>query len=429
MAPIKTVEQKREAVGNKITKLKKQPNQSKGEVERLQALLAKNDEDLDREPLEDIDREPLEDSDMQDNETPDADHSQTGGNERSSGNSPDAPQADPPRAAGSAKSGGGGQSSAVTGLTDKSTPDQRQRRQAGGNNNQSSEPSVKREPDDDTSPLFVGESESKFDPENDPEEPLFASPSHSLGKDVRTVAWNSQSGTYINGYGKKGCARYRLDDNCTAGYKKDDSEDFYKNPLGHKNEHRKWTYTKDHFSGQIWGVAWGGDGSHNDLDLIDPNQAGRQKGKDGNETGAAWPRTYVLLLWDVDNQKLKRWETRTTLRRLWGKKKADKAIFEAACQAEERYIDTTDKGARGYTKSPSAALHQRTTSPSRSRSRSTSHGSASNDKAVPDETLEDFKTDYFELAGVQAFAELSMEDKMDCMKMWKARKISLRSRL
>jgi hypothetical protein len=437
MAPVKTVEQKRKAVGNKITKLKKQPNQSKAEVERLEALLAKGDEDLDRESLGDID--------MQDDETPDAGHSQTGGNEQSSGNNSDAPQADPPRAdsppaAGSAQSGGGEQSSAgetVAGRTDESTPDQRQRRQAEGSNSQSSEPSVKSEPDDDTSPLFVGESESKLDLENDAEEPLFASPSHSLGKDVRTVAWNSQSGTYINGYGKKGCSRYRLDDNCTAGYKKDDSEDFYKNSLGDKQEHRKWKYTKDHFSGQIWGVAWEGDGSENDLDLIDPDQAGRRKGKDGNGTGAAWPRTYVLVLWDVNNQKSKRWETRSTVRRLWGNKKADKAIFEAACQAEERYIAAT-QGKRGYTRSPSAALRRRTKSPSPSRSRSrstsstparTSRWSASNDKAVSEESLEDFKTDYFELAGVEAFAELSMEDKMECMKMWKVKKSGLRSRL
>jgi hypothetical protein len=185
---VKTVEQKRKAVGNKITKLKKQPNQSKAEVEQLEALLAKGDEDLDREPLGDID--------MQEDETPDAGHSQTGGSEQSSGNNSDAPQADPPRAdsppaAGSAQSGGGEQSSAsetVAGRTDESTPDQRQRRQAEGSNNQSSKPSVKSEPDDNTSPLFVEESESKFNLENNPKEPLFASPSHSLGKDVRTVA-------------------------------------------------------------------------------------------------------------------------------------------------------------------------------------------------------------------------------------------------
>jgi hypothetical protein len=82
MAPVKTIEQKRKAVSNKITKLKKQPNQSKAEVERLKALLAKGDKDLDRESLGDID--------MQDNETLDAGHSQTGGNEQSSSNSSDA---------------------------------------------------------------------------------------------------------------------------------------------------------------------------------------------------------------------------------------------------------------------------------------------------------------------------------------------------
>jgi hypothetical protein len=250
---VRTVEQKRAAVNNRITKLKRHPNQnqSKKEIERLQALLAKEDKDLDQESMEDIS--------IEDNKTPNAGHSQMRGNEQSSGKSSDTPQADPPRAdspsaAGSTQSRGGRQSSAgetVAGQTNESTPDQRQRHQAEGSNNQNSKPFIKSEPDDDTSPLFVGESESKFDPENDPKEPLFASLSHSLGKDVRTVAWNSQSETYINSYRKKGCARYRLDNNCTASYKKDKSKDFYKNSLGDKKEHRKWTYTKDHFSGQI----------------------------------------------------------------------------------------------------------------------------------------------------------------------------------
>jgi hypothetical protein len=125
------------------------------------------------------------------------------------------------------------------------------------------------------------------------------------------------------------------------------------------------------------------------------------------------------------------------VRRLWGNKKADKAIFEAACQAEERYNAAT-QGKRGYTSSPSAALRRRTKSPSLSRSRSrstsstparTSRRSASNNKAVSEESLKDFKTDYFELAGVEAFAELSMENKIECMEMWKVKKNSLRSRL
>jgi hypothetical protein len=37
--------------------------------------------------------------------------------------------------------------------------------------------------------------------------------------------------------------------------------------------------------------------------------------------------------------------------------------------------------------------------------------------------------DYFELAGVEAFTELSIEDKMECMKMWKVKKSGLRLRL
>jgi hypothetical protein len=139
------INKKRKAVGNKITKLKKQPdqNQSKEEIERLQALLAKGDEDRDQESMEDIT--------MEDDETLDAGQSQTGGNEQSSGNSSDAPQADPPQAdsppaASSAPSGVGRQPSAGETVADRTdgsrssataTPDQGQRHQAEGSNNQS----------------------------------------------------------------------------------------------------------------------------------------------------------------------------------------------------------------------------------------------------------------------------------------------------
>jgi hypothetical protein len=46
-----------------------------------------------------------------------------------------------------------------------------------------------------------------------------------------------------------------------------------------------------------------------------------------------------------------------------------------------------------------------------------------------EESLKDFKTDYFKLAGVEAFAELSIEDKIEYIEMWKVKKNSLCSRL
>jgi hypothetical protein len=76
MPPARTVAEKRSAVNSRITKLKKQPAQNSDELNRLEALLAKKDEDLDQDPMEDII--------MEDNESPDAGHSQTGGDEQSS---------------------------------------------------------------------------------------------------------------------------------------------------------------------------------------------------------------------------------------------------------------------------------------------------------------------------------------------------------
>jgi hypothetical protein len=50
-----------------------------------------------------------------------------------------------------------------------------------------------------------------------------------------------------------------------------------------------------------------------------------------------WPTTYVFIAWDVNGTAEKKWEPRQALRARWGKKQADKAIFEAAYKSEERY--------------------------------------------------------------------------------------------
>ncbi|KAH7363639.1 hypothetical protein B0T11DRAFT_298873 [Plectosphaerella cucumerina] len=97
-----------------------------------------------------------------------------------------------------------------------------------------------------------------------------------------------------------------------------------------KNDEDPHKYTKRHIIG-VWGVAWEcPDGCAHDLDLINPDVG----------TGR-WPATFVLVMWDIDGEQKKAWETRTTLRNRWTKKGADAAIYAAACEAEDRYIEAT----------------------------------------------------------------------------------------
>jgi hypothetical protein len=226
-----------------------------------------------------------------------------------------------------------------------------------GNNNAP----VKTEAADDS--LFVPQTDppkpsdnsgSKDSDSEDPDstEPLFGVPVHVLGKDVTTVSWSSQArGGYINRYGKKGYMRFRIDDTTASGYVKDSSQDYHKTALGDEKKGKKFVYTKDDFTGRIWGVAWKGEGGEDDLDLIDPNLAGKRKDSTGNSSGKNWPETRVLVEW---KEAGKRWETRTTVRRLWGTK-ADARIFEAAKKAESAY-NGAGKDRAGYTRSPEAAL-------------------------------------------------------------------------
>ena len=86
--------------------------------------------------------------------------------------------------------------------------------------------------------------------------------------------------------------------------------------------------------------------------LIDPDQI--------EADGRKWPGTYVFIAWDVNGTTEKRWEPRQALRVRWGKKVADKAIFEAACEAEGRYDEVLSGERRATSKSPSVGLAEGT---------------------------------------------------------------------
>ncbi|TLS21241.1 uncharacterized protein PpBr36_10454 [Pyricularia pennisetigena] len=101
------------------------------------------------------------------------------------------------------------------------------------------------------------------------------------------------------------------------------------NRYGEKMENSKRKYSGRHILG-IYGVAW--------------TRAEKK------------PTTYVLVKWNINGKKIKSWETRSYIRRLWKKSdKADQAIHNAAVKAENRYRMAQGWG-RLSSRSPSVSL-------------------------------------------------------------------------
>ena len=357
----------------------------------------------------------------------------------------------------------GGQSSSSNSGSADATPAQAQ----GGNSNPqqveaNANPAstVKTEPDDgndDDTPLFVPETEP--DPASEPEDPeygapLFTRPGPQLGDNVTTVGWTSGRKTqYINIYGKKSAARYRIEDAAdTAEYedslqtedKKQQCVTLRKNRFGdRKLDNDKWEFTKRHMR-SIYGVAWEGAGTGDsaaDLKLIEPYE-GRPR----------WPGTYVLVAWvtgtypdtnGASKEKIeKAWETRATLRARWGTKSADENIYKAACEAEMRYEEAVTGKRRAVSRTPSVGLIDADLRRFREQSLAADQAPSSGNRQslVPGTSrsgtpgvrassvqslaglLEEFKLGYCECAGVASFKDLDAADKADFVQAWQLAK-------
>ena len=363
----------------------------------------------------------------------------------------------------------GGQSSS----SNSGSADATQAQAQGGNSNpqqveaNANPPStVKTEPDDgnddeddddDDTPLFVPETEPE--PASEPEDPeygapLFTRPGPQLGDNVTTVGWTSgRKAQYINMYGKKSAARYRIEDAAdTAEYedslqtedKKQQCVTLRKNRFGdRKLDNDKWEFTKRHMR-SIYGVAWEGAGTGDsaaDLKLIEPYE-GRPR----------WPGTYVLVAWvtgtyldanGASKEKIeKAWETRATLRARWGTKSADENIYKAACEAEMRYEEAVTGKRRAVSRTPSVGLidadlrrfREQSLAPDRASSSGnrqslvpgTSRSGTSEVRASSVQSLagllEEFKLGYCECAGVASFKDLDAADKADFVQAWQLAK-------
>ena len=433
-----------------LTRLRAQAKEEdKERIARLEAALEQSEEQLQDSTDLDNDLDPM------DGVETDASDQAVDGGQSSSSNS------------GQSSSSNSGQSSSSNSGSADATPAQAQ----GGNSNPpqveaNANPAstVKTEPDDDDdgddnhdTPLFVPETESE--PASEPEDPeygapLFTRPGPQLGDNVTTVGWTSGRKTqYINMYGKKSAARYRIEDAAdTAEYedslqtedKKQQCVTLRKNRFGdRKLDNDKWEFTKRHMR-SIYGVAWEGAGTGDsaaDLKLIEPYE-GRPR----------WPGTYVLVAWvtgtyldtnGASKEKIeKAWETRATLRARWGTKSADENIYKAACEAEMRYKEAVTGKRRAVSRTPSVGLIDADLRRFREQSLAADQASSSGNtqSLVPGTSrsgtpgvrassvqslaglLEEFKLGYCECAGVASFKDLDAADKADFVQAWQLAK-------
>ncbi|KAM0272844.1 hypothetical protein ACHAQH_008558 [Verticillium albo-atrum] len=265
--------------------------------------------------------------------------------------------------------------------------------------------------------------------DEDGEKALFVRHIPKHGEHIETVGWGQgKTGTfYINRHGKKGASKYRLESLAESAEYEDrekNDEDPHKitnseNRYGDKKlSNGRWKYTKRHIIG-IWGVAWECPvGCKDDLDLINPAEVDK------------WPTTYVLIMWDIGGERKKVWETRSSLRNRWTKKGADSAIYEAACEAEDRHIEAETGMRPASSRSPSHGLAEAATS----RFRAQSHDDANNtrkvrfqaDKDMNDlsKALEAFKISYGELYG-KPFQQMNVKEKSDMVSAWQVQKAEI----
>jgi hypothetical protein len=151
-----------------------------------------------------------------------------------------------------------------------------------------------------------------------------------------------------------------------------------------------------------------------------------------------WSTTYVLAAWDVSGELVKTWEPRQALRARWGGISADKAIFSAACEAENRYSEAKVGKRLASSRSPSVGLIEETTrrfreqSPPASKSPCSNRSQSSTPATMPSkprasaaavadlaQLLEELRMDYCECAGVNNFNGLDSKGKAEFLQAWK----------
>ncbi|KAH8726700.1 hypothetical protein GQ44DRAFT_152341 [Phaeosphaeriaceae sp. PMI808] len=274
--------------------------------------------------------------------------------------------------------------------------------------------------------------------DNDPDSeeygpPLVSIPVPKTTEGDDTVGWTKLWGKlYINRYGEKSHATYRVEKDCVNDYEKPEEENINNllNRRGHLKVNENSTerkYTRRHIN-RILAVAWQGsiattaDDEYDrleDLDLIDPAI---------KPDKTKYPRTYVYVRWLIDGEFVKTWEPRTELQVRYGAKLANDIIFTAAKEQEERYSDAKTGKRRASSRSPSVGLAEGAVREEREKSldaerkrgtRETTPRTAAKVSDLVQKLMDEFKEMHLAIKGVEFYEELNAEEKAEFFEDWK----------
>ena len=130
----------------------------------------------------------------------------------------------------------------------------------------------------------------------------------------------------------------------------------------------------------------------------------------------------VQIEYLIDEKREKRWETRSIAREIWGIEKADRGIYAAAQDQEERFRNW-QKGKRpgkdqSATPGPGLSPDRDTRSPTPGPEKRVHFGKSGERENAPKQSLEAWRADYCEMAGKQ-FLQMTLQEKTAMMGAWK----------
>ncbi|OBT64088.1 hypothetical protein VE03_06292 [Pseudogymnoascus sp. 23342-1-I1] len=198
---------------------------------------------------------------------------------------------------------------------------------------------------------YQSEKSDEDDEDVDPEDlwsPTLARKRAGLRKDVFRIEGyrDGRPAKVITGRGPPNASSFRLENESDYAVDRKTDIDITKNRKGDSKINGKWEFGKNNLP-VIQGVALP---PNNSVQSVKPIP----KVPYGEFQRRATP-TAVRVKWYLGNNSyVKCWETRSTIRRIWGRVQGDIAIYEAAIFQEERY-EQWQSGHRGNTgRSPSA---------------------------------------------------------------------------
>jgi hypothetical protein len=242
--------------------------------------------------------------------------------------------------------------------------------------------------------------------------------------------------------GPKNSARYRLyKSRDMLDFDEPDAQDLKEDRYGEVKSGKRFTFGKEH-QPKICGVSWEVDPKiledypayfPDEVSLVKPKRGTNFPiiGKDscGDDKRMPVVDCIIKIQWFIHDVYVYSWETRQTVRRLWGGERADNGIYTAAKTQEEKYMEWKLGHRLGKDQSPTPFLEftpeltpdrgdreDREETPAPEKGVHFNPGSLNGDRPAK-KTLADWKKGYFEVNELNSKA-LTAKDRAEMTDAW-----------